>query len=71
MSEKRKVVYKKDFEDDFEQVHSFINENSAQNARKFAQDVKIKIEWIIHSTPHQELLKVKSILNRIGIALKR
>ena len=47
MSEKRKVVYKKDFEDDFEQVHSFINENSEQNARKFAQDVKTKIERII------------------------
>jgi len=47
MSEKRKVVYKKDFEDDFEQVHSFISENSEQNARKFAQDVKTKIERII------------------------
>ena len=52
MSEKRKVVYKKDFEDDFEQVHPFINENSEQNTGKFAQDVKTKVEWIILH-PHQ------------------
>jgi len=49
MSEKRKLVYKKDFEDDFEQVYSFIRENSEQNAKKFAQEVKIKVEWIIQN----------------------
>jgi len=47
MSEKRKVVYKKEFENDFVSVHSFISENSGQNAKKFAQDVKTKIEWIM------------------------
>ena len=47
MSEKRKIVYKKEFETDFEHVYSFINENSEQNAKKFAQDVKTKIDWII------------------------
>ena len=62
MSEKRKVVYKKDFEDDFEQVHSFINENSAQNARNLAQDVKTKIEMlvflgIIHVKIHPNKIK--------------
>ena len=47
MSEKRKIVYKKEFEEDFEYVYSSISENSDQNAKKFAQNVKKQIEWVI------------------------
>jgi len=49
MFKKRKIVYKKEFEEDFEYVHSFISENSEQNAKKFAQEVKTKIDWVIQN----------------------
>ena len=49
MFEKVKVLYKQNFEDIFEDIYNYIHENSEQNARKFAQEVKNKLQWIIEN----------------------
>lgn len=53
MANKRKVLYKKSFEQDFEEVYDYINQDSEQNAKKFAQEVKNKIEKIIKNPTAQ------------------
>jgi len=47
MPEKRKTFYKKNFDDDFEKIYNYIANDSPQNAKKFASQLKKLIEWII------------------------
>lgn len=42
----RKKIIKKKFEDDFDEIFDYINENSPQNAIKFAEELDVKIEEI-------------------------
>lgn len=59
MSDKRKVFYKKEFEEDFEKIYDYISIDSEKNARNFARDTKEKIEWIIDNptsgTPEKQI----------------
>lgn len=47
MCNKTIVYYKKEFEDDFEEIYNYILTNSPQNAIKFSENLKKKIDWII------------------------
>ncbi|MBN1463413.1 MAG: type II toxin-antitoxin system RelE/ParE family toxin [Paludibacteraceae bacterium] len=49
MSKKREIKYKGEFDDDFMKIYKYISEDSSQNATKFAQEVKEKINWIIEN----------------------
>lgn len=46
MSDNRKISHKKEFEEEFLATYAYIFENSEQNARKFANELKSKIDWI-------------------------
>ena len=41
------VLYKKEFEEDIDEIYNYIFRNSEQNARKFSDEVKSIILWII------------------------
>ncbi len=47
MSEKRNIFYKKNFDNDFEEIYKYIEHDSPQNAKKFASELKKLIMWII------------------------
>ncbi len=47
MSEKRRVLIKKEFDKSFERIFRHINENSEQNAKKFVKEVEEKMKWIM------------------------
>ncbi len=49
MSKKIEIKYKEKFEDDFVEIYGYISEESLQNATKFAQEVKEKVNWIIEN----------------------
>jgi plasmid stabilization system protein ParE len=49
MPKNHKISFKIEFEEEFEEIYTYIFENSEQNARKFAGEIKLKIEWIIQN----------------------